>query len=235
MAKKNKRVKDKRGPKEIVFDPDARKAYLQGFSDRKRQRRTYGLAMQKLKDRQAKVEDRAHRKQAMEEQIEEAEKQKEQALSGALSGILEHQEEEPAKKSKILSSEQEQQHEVKTFGDEATRSHWGGSVTVTTSTIFPDDEDDVSEPETKRKGRGVEKRVDTEQEYAGDVERFLKKVRGGMPGKKKNGHKHRGNHGAANMKGMANSGDMKLVQKALARSEANKRAGAKGGGKKRRR
>ena len=74
--------KRKRGKKEIVFDPEARKAYLRGFSDRKRQRRAFGLAMQKVKDRKAKIDQRKQDKKDELERVEEAERQKEELMEG---------------------------------------------------------------------------------------------------------------------------------------------------------
>ena len=69
----------KRGNKrEVVFDPEARKAHLRGFSERKRERRAFGLAMQKVKDRKAKIEQRASEKKDELQRVEEAEHQKEQ-------------------------------------------------------------------------------------------------------------------------------------------------------------
>ena len=76
--------KRKRGKKEIVFDPEARKAYLRGFSDRKRQRRAFGLAMQKVKDRKAKIDQRKQDKKDELERVEEAERQKEELMEGEI-------------------------------------------------------------------------------------------------------------------------------------------------------
>ena len=42
----------------ITFDSDKRHDYLTGFSSRKKERRAFGLAMQKVKDRQSKLEER---------------------------------------------------------------------------------------------------------------------------------------------------------------------------------
>eukprot|EP00536_Pseudo-nitzschia_multiseries_P002013 jgi/Psemu1/283424/fgenesh1_pg.27_\ len=75
----------KRGNKrELVFDPEARKAHLRGFSERKRQRRAFGLAMQKVKDRQAKIDERASTKKSELERLLEAERQKTNLLEEAI-------------------------------------------------------------------------------------------------------------------------------------------------------
>ena len=72
----NKSVKRKIRGGEVVFDPEERRNYLRGFSERKRQRRAFGLAMQKVKDRQARLEDRREHKKSELARIEEAERQK---------------------------------------------------------------------------------------------------------------------------------------------------------------
>lgn len=73
-----------RGSKrEVIFDPEARKAHLRGFSERKRQRRAYGLAMQQVKDRNAKIEQRAKEKKDELARVEEAERQKEELFFDA--------------------------------------------------------------------------------------------------------------------------------------------------------
>ena len=71
----------KRGnKKEVVFDPEARRDHLRGFSDRKRQRRAFGLAMQKVKDRKGKIEQRAAEKKDEIQKIEVLERQKDELL-----------------------------------------------------------------------------------------------------------------------------------------------------------
>lgn len=257
-----RRAPSNRGGEEIVFDPQARQAYLQGFSTRKRERRVYGLAMQKVKDRKAKLEQRAEMKKAVLEQIEEAEQQKEDLLSGILEEIGGPRlpTASPAMETHNSRMEEPVEH-VQTYQDEATQSHWGGAVIVTTSTRLPDDSDDeddgderqhhhhhksntqTTQPHQNPDRRAKKKSVDAAQQYAGNVERFMNELKGKIPGKKKRDAKHaklhhRGNHGAANMKGMANSTDLKIAQKALSRSEAKGRGGGGkgvrgGGGKKR--
>mmetsp|Transcript_2727 Transcript_2727/g.6518 ORF Transcript_2727/g.6518 Transcript_2727/m.6518 type:complete len:157 (+) Transcript_2727:182-652(+) len=75
----------KRGNKrELVFDPEARKAHLRGFSERKRQRRAFGLAMQKVKDRQAKIDQRASQKKGEQQRLLEAERQKANLMEDAI-------------------------------------------------------------------------------------------------------------------------------------------------------
>ena len=57
---------------EIKFDPEARRTYLTSLSSKKKERRTYGLAMQKVKDRKLKLEEKRETKKALLEQIEES-------------------------------------------------------------------------------------------------------------------------------------------------------------------
>jgi len=236
---KRKRSSGGRGEKgsrcrEVVFDPEARKAYLQGFSERKRQRRAYGLAMQKVKDRKAKIEQRAEIKQAMEQQVEEAEKQKEEILNEY---VLQNERSAigRVKFRDVDSADQQELEKVQTYEDVQTKTQWGGEVIVTTSTKIPgesEDEDDQNSKDSDMRKRR-KKSKDEEQEYAGNVEKYLNDLKGNMPGKKKHTTriKHRGRHGAANMKGMAASGDLKIAQKALERSQAAVNLKSKGKGK----
>jgi hypothetical protein len=74
----------KRSGPAIAFDADARREHLRGFSDRKKARRAYGLAMQAVKDRASRVAERQDRREVMLERIEQAEKAKEEWLEAAL-------------------------------------------------------------------------------------------------------------------------------------------------------
>jgi hypothetical protein len=67
----------RRAKLEIKFDPKSRREYLTGFSSRKKQRRTFGLAMQRVKDRKLKLEQRKEIRQAQLEKMEELEEQRE--------------------------------------------------------------------------------------------------------------------------------------------------------------
>lgn len=223
--KNNGRTKKPRGCAEIVFDPDARSAYLKGFSERKRQRRVFGLAMQKVKDRKARLEERAEVRAAMKEQVEEAEKQKEELMeaytAAAESESLGQNFTEASATTAKASTLPEDNvlDRVETYQDVQTQSQWGGQVIVTTSTHIPGDEDD----EEEEKKMATAKKKDVEQEYAGNVEKFMNKLKGNMPGKKKGTHSFRkGKHGAAGMKGMAGAADLKVAQKFLKRSTHTK-------------
>lgn len=224
MPKRHRHAAHRRSG-EIVFDPEARGDYLRGFSSRKKQRRAYGLAMQKVKDRQAKLEERAELRKAVEEQVQQAEQQKQELLGEYLSenGVRVNDDDDEEEQSVASTAPLDK---VETFND--AQAQWGGDVIVRTSTNIPGDSDEDIDPQPAPK----KKRKDVEQEYAGHVEKFMSKIQAKMPSKKKDqGHRHKGKHGAAGMKGMAKGDDLKLAQKALERSQAKTK---KKGGKRRR-
>lgn len=220
--------------REIVFDPEARKAYLQGFSERKRQRRAYGLAMQKVKDRKAKLEERKQIKKDELQRVEEAERQK----AAMMEELLRQQQKETTSSSMIEEESggdevdgsddeersvdgREEDPEVKqksildqkTYDDQVTESHWGGRVTVTTSVVdigdgdSSDDDSDHDEPDSRMASK-KKKSVDHQQQYAGKVEKFMSQLKGNMPGKKKS-KDATGHH--AKRKGKNGAADMKGI------------------------
>jgi ribosomal RNA-processing protein 17 len=202
---------------EVNFDSDARKQYLRGFSERKKQRRAYGLAMQKVKDRKTKLQERREAKQVELERIEQAEEQKKELL--AVSHGVEEAEEDVATLDHPNAT-------TTTYQDVATQSQFGGQVIVTTTTVPPLDESNDDEsplPPAKKPS------IDLRQRYAGKVDKFLYQLQGNMPGKKKRDTgsqaKHKGKHGAASMKGMGGSSNLKIAQNALSKIQTkNKNA-----------
>jgi ribosomal RNA-processing protein 17 len=237
----------KRGSKrEVIFDPEARREYLRGASERKRQRRAFGLAMQKVKDRQAKIDQRAEQKKEVLQQIEQAEQQKEQLLEEVWMGqkgektekdddveddasIIDNKEsdnysdsdddeERPSKKNKT-------HHDVvdtKVYDDKKTEQTWGGQVTVSV-VQFGDDDDDDDDVGSVAEAKAKKKSVDVAQKYAGNVQRYLNELKGNMPGKH-NGSatrkaKRKGKNGAAEMKGVGGSGNLKIASKLLNKSK----------------
>ncbi len=233
--------------REIVYDPEARKAYLQGFSERKRQRRAYGLAMQKVKDRKAKLDERKQIKKEELQRVEEAEQQKaayiEELLKQQRQGKDQGESEDEASEGDAEGSEDEAKDEeskekdildTKTYDDRETETHWGGLVTVTTSVVdmgegdSSDDEGDFHSALSKKK-----KSVDRQQQYAGNVEKYMSQLKGNMPGKKKakdsTGHhaKRKGKNGAAEMKGVGGAATLKLAQKVLSKAKAKQGNGSK--------
>jgi ribosomal RNA-processing protein 17 len=248
----------KRGNKrEVVFDPEARKAHLRGFSERKRERRAFGLAMQKVKDRKAKIEQRASEKKDELERLEEAEKQKEQWMEEvvrmnnvALDSFNGGKDDDSDENNDGDSDEDndmqrnEQQHEgdvldTKVYDDKNMECTWGGQVIVTTSVVELDGDSDDDSNFSDSNGR-TGKSVDTAQKYAGNVQKFMDELKGNMPGKKnrdKTNTKRKGKDGAADMKGVGGSGNLKIASKLLHKSKEKGFGGAGNGkkGKKRRR
>lgn len=244
-------AKKKRARKhEVVFDPDARKDHLRGFSERKRERRAFGLAMQKVKDRKAKIQQRKQDKKDEMERVEEAERQKEVSLEEQLlnSGVLKDDADsdnegdvddskgdknnEKDKKIAVISE--------KKYDNTQAESKWGGSVTVTTSFVSFEDLSDDDDDDVRESARS-KKPVDKQQMKAGDVKKYLNEFKGKMPGKKKQGRQvmKKGKNGASEMRGMGGSSNLKAAQKVLGKAKAmNKSADAphkKGRGKKSRR
>ena len=211
--------------REVIFDPDARRQYLQGFSERKRQRRAYGLAMQKVKDRKSKIQEKRETKQADLERIEQAEIQKKELLREK-HGVVEDELDGQAQEERTPETT------TTTYQDVQTQSQFGGQVIVTTTTMPPSGAE--SEDESPEKVS-----VDSQQRYAGNVNRFLGALKVKMPAKKRRdsgGHcKHKGRHGAASMKGMGGAANLKVAQKALSKTLAKNADSKKGRGKKRRR
>jgi hypothetical protein len=224
----------------IVFDPEARTEYLQGFSTRKKERRAYGLAMQKVKDRKARLESRGEIRTAMREQVEEAEKQKAMMMAAvmdenaSLIGVPDFGKPRKREEPEVVGNdgndddndnEEEAITTVQMYKDDQAQSQWGGEVIVTTSTAFPDEDDDDEHDAAKKKMNtpSFKTSVDESQKYAGNVEKFLAKVKGKMPAKKAEharNVKQKGIHGASLMKGMSGSGDLKDAKNILAKSQA---------------
>ena len=251
-----KRKHHKGGP-EITFDPEARRSYLRGFSERKKQRRAYGLAMQKVKDRQEKLTERKERKQSLLEQIEQSEKAKMELLEGVMAEdgrLLSIPNHHPKKDNDssdqkkttadttttttTTTSKPKPDTNIKKYEDKETEQRWGGRVVVTTSTSIPgddsDDDDnnnnDVAAPaQPRRRGR-----KDKDQEYAGSVDRFLSQTVKNLPKSKaqQRSSSHKGKHGASDMKGVGGAAGLQAAQKILKRSQGK---GKKEGKKKKRR
>ena len=144
---------------EITFDKEKRKEYLANFSKRKRERRVFGLAMQKVKDRKVKLAERKNRRNDAkekekayldtynalglndddevsdkeitrdEERVRNSKKQKYDSESGDQSCV----EEESVLKENTTS---------KSFQDENTKNQFGGTVCVTITNGIPVDSDD---------------------------------------------------------------------------------------------
>jgi len=254
----------KRGSKrEVVFDPEARKDHLRGFSERKRQRRAFGLAMQKVKDRKAKIEQRASEKKHELERVEEAEQQKEQWMeeivrmnnyaldsfgggkdddsdedenSNTANGNGEDNSEAEKKQTEKQIQQAEDVIDTKVYDDEKTEKTWGGQVTVTTSVVELDDDSDGDSLDDNINNARSAKSVDKQQRYAGNVARYMDRLKGNMPAKKNSGSgsntKRKGEDGAAGMKGVGGSGHLKIASKLLHKSKDRSLTAASGKGSK---
>ena len=234
---------------EITFDPDARREYLTGMSARKKERRVFGLAMQKIKDRRDKLDRKKEDRKSRLEKVEEAETLKRLAKgqgeddddesdsgSGSESGddaSVSSSESKPEKSKKKRSkpAHDEVEETQKTYSDANTTSQFGGSVIVTTTYGIPSD-DESDDPDIQ----GIvsnKPHIDEAQWYAGNVKKYMSQVRSNLPDKKRKreqmggggGHR-KGKHGASDMKGMGSGTDMKMAKKALKMG----RAAEKGGG-----
>ncbi len=230
----------KRGNKrEVVFDAEARREHLRGFSERKRQRRAFGLAMQKVKDRKAKIEQRASEKKDVLERVEEAEKQKEQWMEEAArsNGDI-GESDDDGNESETETQPQQKPEDIidtKVYDDQKTETAWGGQVMVTTSVVALDDDSEDEELEAYNTRR--QKSVDTAQKQAGNVQKFMDELKGNMPGKKSSGHraKRKGKDGASDMKGVGGSGNLKIASKLLNKSKDRSLGATRGKKGKRRR
>lgn len=214
---------------EIKFDPEARREFLTGASSRKKDRRAYGLAMQKVKDRRAKIEQRREEKKALLEQIEEAERRKKDDLF----------DDYDSGDDELLDGDAKSREEytkVQKFEDESTQDQFGGQVIVTTSYGLPSNDSEDEKPTNTKP-----KKVDKEQRFAGSVEKYMAKLQKKMPSKKakfqnnNNGKAgKKGQHGAQGMIG-GNAKDLKMAKRTLSRVEgqSGKRGrGEAGGGRK---
>eukprot|EP00586_Coscinodiscus_wailesii_P018038 CAMPEP_0172517436 /NCGR_PEP_ID=MMETSP1066-20121228/284995_1 /TAXON_ID=671091 /ORGANISM="Coscinodiscus wailesii, Strain CCMP2513" /LENGTH=239 /DNA_ID=CAMNT_0013299435 /DNA_START=119 /DNA_END=834 /DNA_ORIENTATION=- len=204
---------------EIKFDPEARKEYLTGFSKRKRERRLFGLAMQKVKDRKAKVDERKELKKAFEEQAQDIERNKrdmEEAQrrydddDGAREDDQKEEEEEGNDGNAVTTTASRHDDKPRTMVEHyRTDVQFGGSVTVTTTFGLPDAESDEERDLAALQSRKKDGGVDDEQRYAGSAARFMKELKANMPAKAKKGKgkgssakgRSGGQHGAAGMKG----------------------------------
>jgi Nucleolar protein 12 (25kDa) len=248
------------GKREIVFDPEARRAHLRGFSERKRQRRAFGLAMQKVKDRTAKIDQRAQERKDDLARVEEAERQKREVMMATdddgnddddpgeigddrdddddAEEVIE--EEDKASFNDAANAEMETKKndviDTKVYDDRKTESTWGGQVTVTTSIVqLGNDDSDDELPNEKTKGSGSGKKsIDVAQRYAGNVQKYLDAFKGRMPSKKRDSGgpkaKRKGRNGAADMQGMGGAANLKVAQKLLRKSKDSNKRTVGGSG-----
>jgi hypothetical protein len=229
---------------EIKFDTKARLDYLTGFSNRKKKRRTFGLAMQKVKDRKLKLEHRKEIRHAQLEKLEELEEQREIELDHLLMNPVEEEDQvSPSGKTgfgnpkneveqqlsedvnvlRPLSSNSAQQSKEVTTTAVDSSIFGGQKVIVRTSYGLPEDSDEEADKNALASRGKKSKGVDVEQRHAGSVKRYIAALKG-KPAKnlKKVGKKNvarKGKHGASNMVGIGGAANLKLARKTLARAE----------------
>lgn len=216
---------------EIKFDPEARRQYLTGLSARKKERRAFGLAMQKVKDRRAKLEQRREEKKALMDQIQEAERMKKNAnLDEELLEDDDYADDEhdDVKEKEEKNGAADAVH-IETFEDDMTKEQFGGDVIVTTCYGLPSDESDDADDESGTCPSGQNKKktkgIDVQQKLAGNVKTYMEQIKKQMPSKKVKFSRNarggkKGQHGAEKMIG-GNAKDIKLAKKTLSRIEAS--------------
>jgi len=198
--------------------------------------------MQKVKDRQAKLEERKESREAQLEKIEDIERSKETLRKG-VAGLKNDDDgggnaasDDDDDDGIDGSTQQHAEQEMKTFGDEHTTHQFGGLVSVTTTFGIPsddEDEDDIVNSKNAdfyaREKHGAN-HVDEAQQRAGNVNKYMAEVKGTMGQRKsKNsggGGGRKGQHGASTMKGMGNGTTLKMAKKTLAKFKSK---GGKGG------
>jgi len=213
---------------EIKFDPEARKEYLTGFRKRKTERRTFGLAMQRLKDRKNKLDERKDRREAEREKVEEMEmhrniqrgKDDEEEESNVVDEVEDQEKEAEIKNGVIVYNRENPSN--------ADSQFFGGGVSDVVVHVqygIPSHEES-DEDELFLKKRNESKSVDKQQRWAGNVKHFMDEMKGKLPAKKSSaqkGAKRKGKHGAGEMKGMGGSSNLKAAKKML-RCAASKTA-----------
>lgn len=223
---------------EITFNRENRHEYLTGFASRKKERRAFGLAMQKMKDRQSKLEENKEKREAQLEKIEDIERNK-ATLRRGLAGDNGDEEDDGDNSASDNDNDddnkKEAQHtEQETFQDEHTTHQFGALVSVTTTFGIPSDDDDDDDDinakgEFYARAKHGSNHIDEEQKRASNVNSYITAVKGTMGSKKKgSGNKHKkGQHGAQSMKGMGSGTTLKHSKKILSKFKA--KGGGKGG------
>jgi len=229
-----KRVAPKR-KLEISFDKGSRVDYLTGFRKRKEERRTFGLAMQKVKDRREKLEKRSEDREARK-------KEKDESMVMSSSDVGDGDDDGDCDDNDHKSKRRKKadvEVDVTNYADADTVQTFGGDVSVSISHGLPSDSEEEEEDRllTSRYNEPSKHTNDAEQRYAGNVEKYVNQLKGNLPSKKKNKQdgkkvwKGKGKHGAAEMSGMGGGGGVKMAKKMLGRFEEAGRD-AKGGGSK---
>ncbi len=166
--------------KEILFDEKERSDYLSGFHKRKLERRKYGLALQKLKDRKARIKGRRDAQEKARKELQE------------LSVV----EEGEGPVGEELSGDGGKEVFYR-FADDCTRASFGGEVTVEVKMGAieggKEEEEEAKDEELQRvrKERAMKAREKEEEQWS--MSELVKKVGASMPSKKSKRKKGRRN------------------------------------------
>ncbi len=158
--------------KEILFDEKERSDYLSGFRKRKLERRKYGLALQKLRDRKARIDGRKEAQDKARKELQE--------LSGVEEG-------EGPVEAELSGDGREEM--IYTFVDECTTAKFGGEVIVEVKMGAieggKEEEEEANDEELQRvrKERAMRAREKEEEQWS--IRELVKKVGAPMPSKKR--------------------------------------------------
>ena len=174
--------------KEVVYDDDARVAYLTNFRQRKTERRKFGLAMQIVKDKKAHKDSIKDRRAVLKLAQAGPETLKRKKRNGQAESSDDEEEEEEEEEK-----EEEDRKSSKTnavFADETTVDMFGGEVAVEIGSDI-EEEDDTVTPELKHYMQERTARLQGQQ--LSKFEKAVKKVQasGVLSQKKKKKHKKR--------------------------------------------
>jgi ribosomal RNA-processing protein 17 len=158
---------------EVVFDEEERRAYLTGFRKRKLERRTFGLAMQMIKDRKEKLSEKKEERLAAKEKMREL-------------GVDEDIAAYDLSEKKREGTKPTQQQQV-SYADNTTTQMFGDAVTVTTTMgivgaaedAADDDDEELQELRRERSARTKQK-----QDARWSLHEVSKRVASSLPKKK---------------------------------------------------
>lgn len=189
--------------------------------------------MGKVKERKLKLESRKEEREAIHNQIEEAERNKRIERGDYSSDDDDDDDNADIPSINVdLKGDLEKKDEMITFKDQVTEDLFGSHVIVTTSYGLPSSDDDGDDENQHKPKKGNN---DRRQQYAGSVKKFINKFSKQMPTKKKRTDQKaakKGQHGASKMIG-GSASDLKSAQKFLSRAQQNQKGKKGGDGKKR--
>jgi hypothetical protein len=191
--------------------------------------------MGKVKERKLKLESRKEEREALKNQIEEAERNK-RIECGDYSSDEDNEDDVNNDNNDLkIDANDEKKEEMVTFQDEITEDLFGSHVVVTTIYGLPSSDEDEEETEKDKSKKQRMGNNDRRQQYAGSVKKYIDKFTRQLPAKKKKSeHKgaKKGQHGASKMIG-GSATDLKSAQKFLSRAQQNQKGKSGAEGKKR--